>query len=126
MITATNKETTTQALVSKGEYSLAADTAPPKGGGQGFRPHELLEAALASCMAITMRLVATERGIPLNQLNVEVVLDHGHPIDPIFRSKIEFDAGVSASDRRMLMVAASNCPVAKTLSKKIAFEHCQQ
>ncbi len=73
-------------------------------------------------MAITMRVVAKEQGIALNHLSVVVALDRNDPIEAVFRSKIEFGQEISASDSRMLMTAASNCPVGKTLSKKIVIE----
>ena len=57
----------TSVLQGREDVSLDADTTPPLGKGQGFRPHELLEAALASFMAITLRMVAREREIALEQ-----------------------------------------------------------
>lgn len=39
-----------------GQFSVS-DTTPGKGGGNlGFRPHELLEAALAGYMNMTLRM----------------------------------------------------------------------
>ena len=50
--------------VSNGEFTLPADTTADKGGGgQGFRPHDLLEAALASCMNMSLRMAAQKAGI---------------------------------------------------------------
>jgi len=37
------------AFTNGGQTALADTTADKGGGGAGFRPHELLEAALASC-----------------------------------------------------------------------------
>lgn len=122
MIAANNTSSSTRTLVSSDGYSLPADTTPPKGAGEGFRPHELLEAALASCTAITLRLVAEERGIPLRYVNVKIDLDRTDPEKSIFRAQIEFDDLVTEADRKTLIAAARLCPVRKTLSKSIAFD----
>lgn len=122
MIAANNTSSSTRTLVSSDGYSLPADTTPPKGAGEGFRPHELLEAALASCTAITLRLVAEERGIPLRYVNVKIDLDRTNPEKSIFRAQIEFDDLVTEADRKTLIAAARLCPVRKTLSKSIAFD----
>ena len=122
MITAKNNASSTQTSVSSTGYSLAADTTPPNGAGEGFRPHEFLEAALASCTAITLRLVAKERGIPLKHVNVKINLDRTDATKSVFCSEIEFDDEVTEADRKTLMAAARLCPVRKTLSEEIAFE----
>jgi putative redox protein len=122
MITAKNIGPSTQTSISSGQHALAADTTPPKGAGEGFRPHELLEAALASCTAITLRLVAEERGIALQRVDVRIELDREQPEKTIFRSRIEFDPEPSAADRKTLLAASRLCPVRKTLSKSILFE----
>ena len=39
--------------------AASSDNTPDKGGkGAGFRPHELLEAALACCMNMSVRMYA--------------------------------------------------------------------
>ncbi|MEW6640904.1 MAG: OsmC family protein [Pseudomonadota bacterium] len=122
MITAKNNTSSTRTAVSSSQYTLPADTTPPKGAGEGFRPHELLEAALASCTAITLRLVAAERGIALKHVDVTIDLDRTDPAQSVFRSRIAFDDDVSEADRRTLLAAARLCPVRKTLSRAIAFD----
>ncbi len=122
MVTASNDSPATRTLVSSAEYSLVADTTPPKGEGEGFRPHELLESALASCTAITVRLAAKERGIPLKHLSVRVDLDRTDPVRLVFHTEIQIDNDLSEVDRNTLIAAARLCPVRKTLSRAIAFE----
>jgi putative redox protein len=122
MVTAKNIGPSTRTSILSGQHALGTDTTPPKGGGEGFRPHELLEAALASCTAITLRLVAEERGIALRGVDVRIELDRAQPEKSIFRSRIEFDPELSEADRKTLLAAARLCPVRKTLSKSILFE----
>ncbi|MDR3529285.1 MAG: OsmC family protein [Rhodopila sp.] len=122
MLKAKNIAPSTQTSISSGQYSFVADTTPPKGAGEGFRPHELLEAALASCTAITLRLVAKERGIALERIDVKIELDRTNPEESVFRSQIAFGNEILDADRRTLLAAARLCPVRKTLSKSILFE----
>lgn len=126
MITAQNVAPSTQTFVSNDRHSLAADTTPPKGAGEGLRPHELLEAALASCTAITLRLVAEERGIRLERVDVKIEIDRANPERSVFRSRIEFGSDISDADRKTLLAAARLCPVRKTLSKSILFEETSE
>lgn len=52
------------------------DTTPDKeGANHGFRPHELLEAASASCMNMTLRMYAEIHAIPLAGMSVAVWLN---------------------------------------------------
>lgn len=112
----------TKVSVSNGQFSLEADTAPPKGASDGFRPHELLEAGLAGCTAITLRIAARERNVPIEQLTVKAELDRSDPSNSTFRLRIEFGDDVSESDREALIAIARQCPVRNTLSKGFGFE----
>jgi putative redox protein len=86
MITAGNDATATRSKVSNGVHAIEADTKPPLGRSEGLGPHELLEASLASCLAITLRMVAMERGIALKQLRVRVELDRTDPAKTVTAS----------------------------------------
>jgi putative redox protein len=48
--------------------------APEFKGGQynGFRPHELLESALASCINISIRMIAKKENIRLEKVETQV------------------------------------------------------
>lgn len=52
MVIVNNRAGATKSLVATERFITESDTTPPAGKGAGFRPHELLEAALASCTAI--------------------------------------------------------------------------
>lgn len=60
MVEATSRPVQYQALLSNGTCVALSDTTRDKGGSEsGVRPHDLLEAALASCVNITIRMYAT-------------------------------------------------------------------
>ncbi len=121
MIVAVNSSTATWSEVSSASLTLDADTTPPLGKGQGFRPHELLDAALASCMAITLRTVATERGIALEQAQVTIEVDRAHEAETVFRARVDLRGVLSDAERKLLLVAVRHCPVRKTLAKQLSF-----
>lgn len=112
--------------VSAGGHAALADVTADKGGaGVGFRPHELLEAALASCMAITARMLAEHHAIPLAQIAVDVQLDRCDPQAPVFDYHVELAdaAGVPlpAPQRERVLTALTRCPVHATLSAPLRF-----
>ncbi|MDR3436603.1 OsmC family protein [Telmatospirillum sp.] len=118
---ASNTEGATKSVVSAGQWKIDADTTPPAGRGDGVRPHRLLEAAVASCMAITLRMIADERGIALESADVTVEVDRTHAEETVFRTTIELKGALSVAERGLQMKAVRLCPVRKTLSKRLSF-----
>jgi putative redox protein len=100
-----------------------ADVPVEKGGeGLGFGPHELLEAALATCMAITVRKVADQRQIPLESTTCEVRLDRSQSEQVTFEYALQLQGKLSPEEEALLREAASRCPVRKTLGSGIIFK----
>ncbi|WP_029913345.1 OsmC family protein [Pelobacter seleniigenes] len=107
---------------TNGEQEGIADTTSDKGGSnQGFRPHDLLEAALASCMNITLRMTAQQMGIALSQVRVSVSLDRSSPDRSTFGYSVVFPDSLSEPEQQTLLAAIENCPVRNTLSKGLWF-----
>ncbi|MFN8060248.1 MAG: OsmC family protein [Vicinamibacterales bacterium] len=106
---------------TNGDHASTADTTPDKGGANaGFRPHELLESALATCMNMTLRMVAERQQIRLAGASVTVVLDRSDPSHPVFEYRVQID-DVSDEERVALLSAIVTCPVRRTLSAPLAF-----
>lgn len=109
-----------QTQFTNGVQVSVSDTTPDKGGGNlGFRPHELLEAALASCMNMTLRMCAEKQRMPLSGVSVAVSLNRNNPDGPLFEYSVEFHGSLSESQKGELLSALENCPVRKTLSKPL-------
>lgn len=121
MIVASGAAGATKTIVSAGERRIDADTTPPTGRGDGVRPHQLLEAALASCMAITLRMIADERGLALELADATVEVDRSAGDETMFRSTIDLKGALSDAERSPVLKAVRLCPAPKTLSKRIAF-----
>jgi len=123
MICATSESAPYQTRFSGGEHQGLADTTAGKGGQHsGFRPHDLLEAAVATCINMTVRMYADRHGIPLRSVTVKVSLDRSHPEETVFRYRLDADGDLTPPQEDRLQLAARNaCPVSRTLSKPIRF-----
>src|SRR5207247_6316725 len=62
-------------VYERGEYIHRRRAQGERRGGCGFGPHQLLEAALATCLTITVRKFAAEHKFPLDSASAEVLLD---------------------------------------------------
>ena len=122
MIKTTSERLRYQARFTNGQDVSFSDTTKNKGGGEsGFRPHELLEAAVANCMNMTLRMYADKHSIPLSEVSTTVKLDRSNPEEAVFEYTIELSGPLSVSDRQRLIEAVKSCPVRQTLSKKLSF-----
>jgi putative redox protein len=86
------------------------------GTATGANPYELLSASLAACTAMTIRLQALRRKIPLS--HVEVAVSYHHSADggrDSFERSIRLEGSLGDEERAQLMHAANMCPVGRTL-----------
>ncbi|MGD0060708.1 MAG: OsmC family protein [Verrucomicrobiia bacterium] len=122
MIQAVNDATPYRVQFSDGRHSAYADTTQDKGGGEsGFRPHELLEAALATCMNMAATAYASKHSIPLVRVVTEVSLDRSGSEQALFKYAVELTGDLTVEQREAIMTAVRTCPVRKTLSRHIRF-----
>ncbi len=107
---------TTAQQVEIGPHVFITDAGRDEGGEDlGPDPHELLDAALASCTALTLTLYARRKGIELAELEVEV--DHEEH-DGVYRMRrdIRVSGVISEEQRKRMLEIANKCPVHRTLS----------
>lgn len=109
-------------MVKNAKHELQADAPVTKGGGgAGFGAHELLEAALAVCLNMALRMHAAEHSIPLEDVATRVALRWPQPDTVCFEYAIDLIGPLTDDQRQQLEQVASTCPVRKTLSKRIEF-----
>jgi putative redox protein len=109
-------------LFTNGEQFASSDTTEDKGGGnRGFRPHELLEAALANCMNMTLRMTARRHDIPLEGASVVVSLNRARSEGPTFEYCVKLRGALSVGQKEQLLSSLETCPVRATLSKSLQF-----
>lgn len=128
MIRATTEEERYLTKFTNGTGSGYADASAAQGGtGTSFRPHELLEAALATCVNVTLRMYAEKHGIPLEDVITEVKLDYSSPEESVFYYDIDL-AGpdLTAEQRSKLFEIAKACSVRRILSKRVRFDFASE
>ena len=120
-----------QRRIAIGPHRLIADEPLAAGGADsGPGPYDLLLGALGACTAMTMRLYADRKALPMDR--VTVTLKHGKiyakdceecetkegMLDQIERV-IAVDGALDAEQRTKLMEIADKCPVHKTLTSEV-------
>ena len=120
MITATNQQPLYRTTFASPACESTADVGAAYGGqGRGFRPHELLEAAVATCMNMTVRMHAQKLGMRLASVVTKVDLDRSDPEVAAFRFELDLAGDLSADERHELHRVAARCPVSRTLARDI-------
>lgn len=108
-------------LIQVGANSFFADEAEPVGDGQGPDPHDLLDASLGVCTAMTVMLVAKRKQWPLQDVRVEITHQEDDATYKLVR-KIELVGTLTEEQRVYLMGIANKCPIHKALHKKFEVE----
>jgi putative redox protein len=107
-----------QVAIGSGRHQFFADEPVSAGGlDSGPAPYDLVSAGLAACTAMTMRLYAERKGIPLERARVTV--DHSRIADMApadrFTRVITLEGPLDAGQRASLLEIAERCPVDLTL-----------
>jgi putative redox protein len=128
MIRAISEELRYLNKFSNGKGTGFADISEEQGGtGISFRPHDLLEAALATCINITVRIYAEKHGLQLEDVTTVVTLDHGSTGESVFRYEVALrGSSLTGEQRSKLLEIAKGCLVRRTLSRPIRFESANE
>jgi putative redox protein len=100
---------------SNGRHVLYADEPPEKGGKDTApTPDELLEAALASCTLVTLRMYSSHKQWNVGNIHVSVSLV-SEKEKSIIASELQFEHALTDEQKQRLAQVAKACPVSKTL-----------
>lgn len=105
-------------IVRIGQHAITVDEPPANGGeDSGPTPHDLYDAALGACKALTMVWFARRKGIPLEGVEVNVVRDDSNERAGTYRLRAELSLGgpLTEAQREQLLAVASKCPVHKLM-----------
>jgi putative redox protein len=105
--------------VRVGPHTFAADATIADGGeALGPTPHDIYDAALGSCEALTLLWYASHKGIPVGEIEVTVERDQSEERSGIYRldTMLKLGGNLTDAQRRERLSVASNCPVHKLMT----------
>ena len=127
-----------QQEITVGVHRFLADEPVEVGGlDSGPGPYDLLLAGLGACTAMTLRLYAERKALPLERVTVELAHSRIHAadcedcetkegmLDRIERA-ITLRGALDAEQRRRLLEIADKCPVHRTLKSEINIRTVEQ
>jgi putative redox protein len=102
-----------------GPFNLAVDASVADGGeGLGPNPHDLYDAALGACEALTVLWYANRKGIAVAEIEVSIERDQSQEKAGTYRldSKLKLGGNLTQEQRLELLSVASKCPVSKLMT----------
>ena len=100
-------------------HTLRADVMPAAGGhDEAPGPHDLFDAALAACKALTATWYAKKNGIPLERVETHVERDDAEERKGTYRLKVKlsFHGPLDDSQRQKLYDVVARCPIHKLMT----------
>ena len=109
-----------QLQLRTGRHQLFADEPSEFGGlDSGPSPFQLLAAALAACMTMTLRLYADRKGWPVKRIRAGV--GHSRDADQVPRDRFDvrltFEGDLDDEQRRRMVEIAGQCPVHRVVTE---------
>jgi putative redox protein len=102
-----------------GDHVIAVDESVASGGeNSGPTPHDLYDAALGACKALTVLWYAKRKGIPVEDIQVDVERDDSQERAGTYRldAKLKLGGNLSDAQRQELLNVAGKCPVHKLMT----------
>lgn len=103
-----------------GRNSLATDGSVEEGGeGSGPSPHDLYDAALGACKALTVLWYAKRKGIPVEGIGMSVERDASRERSGIYHlsAQLSLTGNLTVSQREDLLRVAQKCPIHKLMTE---------
>ena len=109
-------------LITARHHVLVADEPEEQGGkDMGPDPFELLLAALGACTAMTTRMYAVRKHMPLRKIEVELHYIAHAGAGPAARAQFEraitLEGDLTDEQRHRLLEIASRCPISQALQR---------
>ncbi len=102
-----------------GAHFLADEPVEVGGRGSGPTPYDLLAAGLGACTAMTLRMYAGTKGLPLDRVCVTVGHSREADLQPVdlFSREIRLMGDLIEGQKARLLEIADRCPVHRTLER---------
>ena len=101
------------------DHQLNADVSAAEGGAdEGPSPHDLYDAALGACKALTVLWFARKKGIAVDDIRTEVHSDNSQERSGVYRitTKLVISGTISDAEFVQLVAVAEKCPVHKLMT----------
>jgi putative redox protein len=119
-----------QTVIAGRHRYLSDEPVSVGGNGTGPSPYEYLLAGLGTCTAMTIRLYAEMKKLPLKRVSVQLKHEKIHAVDCVncetkegkvdrIEREISLEGELSLDQRKRLLEIADKCPVHRTLHSEI-------
>ena len=101
-------------------HTIVVDEQQANGGEDaGPSPHELYDAALGSCKALTMLWFAKRKNIPVDDIEVTIERDSSQEAKGIYKltARVSLTGDLSEEQREALLKVAGKCPLHKLMTE---------
>ena len=101
-------------------HRLTTDEGPENGGEDaGPAPHDLFDAALGACKALTTLWYAKRKDIPVDGIEVTVERDDSEERKGVYRLKttVALTGALTDAQRQELVAIAAKCPMHKLMTQ---------
>jgi len=108
-------------IFADGHFIYADEPEELGGTNEGMAPGALLLASLGSCTAITIRMYADRKEIPLTGLTIHLTICPEDEMNEgtVIEREIELLGDLDEEQRKRLMIIADKCPIHKILTHPI-------
>ncbi|MGJ7527532.1 OsmC family protein [Variovorax sp. GB1P17] len=112
--------TGTRHILKIRSHEIPVDASPEGGGSDGGpTPHDLYDASLAACKALTVLIYARRKGIPVEDIEVVVDRDDSEERKGVYRLKsgLRLTGDLTDVQRDELLRVAGKCPIHKLMTE---------
>lgn len=102
------------------DHHFTVDGSVAEGGSDsGPDPHDLYDAAVSACKALTLVWYARRKGLPLTDVKVSMVRDASEERHGVYRlhATLHLAGELSDAQRQELLAIAEKCPVQKLMTQ---------
>ncbi len=106
-------------IVHVRNHVISVDGSVAEGGvDAGPDPHDLYDAALGACKALTLVWYAKRKNIPVEDIQVSIERDNSEERQGVYRlaASISLSGDLTEAQRQELLAVAEKCPVQKLMT----------
>lgn len=109
----------TAQIIESNAHQLISDISLAEGGEDlGPSPHDLYDAALASCKALTLMWYANKKGIKITNIDTRIERDDSQERQGVYKlqTRLILSGDFSDEEFHQLSAVAEKCPVHKLMT----------